>query len=77
MPGMHLKHYAPGTPFIVTDSVKQQLDLMNYAKVGLLLFSHTIDHPSVKHIEIFTQWEYEKKLPVICMQRCTAWINRV
>jgi L-threonylcarbamoyladenylate synthase len=55
MPGMHLKHYAPGTPFIVTDSVKQQLDLMNCAKVGLLLFSHTIDHPSVKHVEILSR----------------------
>ena len=55
MPGMHLKHYAPGTPFIVTNSVEQQLQLVENMKVGLLVYSQAFEHPLVKHIEILSR----------------------
>jgi L-threonylcarbamoyladenylate synthase len=43
-PGMHLKHYAPNTNFILTHDVLGTLSLFSGQKIGLLLFKSTIEN---------------------------------
>jgi L-threonylcarbamoyladenylate synthase len=39
VPGMHFKHYAPKTDFILTRNVDEELDWYADKKIGLLLFN--------------------------------------
>lgn len=42
-PGMHLKHYAPKTRFVLTNDVGKEIQFHNEKKIGLLLFDQVIE----------------------------------
>lgn len=54
-PGMHLKHYAPTTNFILTHDVLETLTLFSGQKIGLLLFKATIEDINLKQQYVLSE----------------------
>ncbi|HLP65196.1 L-threonylcarbamoyladenylate synthase [Flavobacterium sp.] len=54
-PGMHLKHYAPSTNFILTHDVLETLTLFSGQKIGLLLFKATIENMNLNQQYVLSE----------------------
>jgi L-threonylcarbamoyladenylate synthase len=48
-PGMHLKHYAPKTNFILTNDIESEIKRFKDQKIGVLLFKNKIGYHDIEN----------------------------
>lgn len=53
-PGMQLRHYAPQTPMVVTNHIKEVVEKLSPARLAVLCFQYPVAHASIVAQEILS-----------------------
>ena len=53
-PGMQQRHYAPGTPMVLTNRLQQTIVDLSTARLGVLSFCQPVEHPAIVAQEVLS-----------------------